>query len=107
MKKIIFYIPAIIFTFFYGMIAISNKWPISPIVFIWLALFFVSGYILHRNVYWGSLFGLLPAIHLIYMGTQDTGQIISETPIGIVVFIFYIICGCVVFKNNKREKSYS
>jgi uncharacterized membrane protein (UPF0136 family) len=107
MKKIRFYIPAIIFAVFYGMIAISDIGAISPIVFIWLALFFISGYILHKNIYWGSIFGTLPAIHLIYMGTQETGQIINEMPIGIVVLIFYIICGYIVYKNYKSSKSNS
>ncbi len=42
------------------------------------------------------------AIHLIYMGTQETGQIINEMPIGIIVFIFYIICGSFIFYKNKK-----
>lgn len=107
MKKITFYIPAIIFAVLYGMIAISDIGAISPIVFVWLALFFISGYFLHKSIYWGGLFGTLPAIHLIYMGSQVTGQIINETPIGIVVLVFYIICGYIVYKNNKRAKSNS
>ncbi len=41
-------------------------------------LFIISGFILNKNVFWGSLLGTLPAIHLIYMGTQETGQIINE-----------------------------
>lgn len=103
MKKIIFYIPAIIFTIFYGMIAISNIGAISPIVIVWLVLFCVSGFILNKNVFWGGLLGTLPAIHLIYMGTQETGQIISEMPTGIVVLIFYIICGGFAFYKNRKK----
>lgn len=41
------------------------------------------------------------AIHLIYMGTQETGQIISEIPIGIVILILYIICGYFIHRNNQ------
>ncbi len=103
MKKIVFYIPAIIFAILYGVIAISNIGAISPIVVVWLALFFISGFILNKNVFWGSLLGALPAIHLIYMGTQETGQIINEMPTGIVVLIFYIICGGFVFYKNKKK----
>lgn len=101
MKKIIFYIPFIIFAIFFGVITISDNGVISPIAIVWLALFFISGLILHKNVYWGSLFGTLPAIHMIYMGTQETGQIINEMPIGIIILIFYIICGYFVYKSNK------
>ncbi|MDD4726400.1 MAG: hypothetical protein PHR70_06395 [Tissierellia bacterium] len=101
MRKIVFYVPAIIYAILYGVVAISNIGTISPYVIVWLALFFISGLILNKNVFWGSLLGALPAIHLTYMGTQQTGQIINEMPIGIVVLIFYIICGCFVYINNK------
>jgi hypothetical protein len=109
MKKIIFYIPAMIFSFLYGVLAINNIFAIaiSPIVIVWLALFFISGILLNKNVFWGSLMGALPAIHLIYMGTQETGQIINETPTGIAVLIFYIICGYFVYRKNKSEASKS
>ena len=103
MKKIVFYIPAIIFAILYGGIAISHIGAISPIVAVWLALFFISGFILNKNVFWGGLLGMIPAIHLIYMGTQEKGQIINEIPIGIVVLIFYIICGYFVYRNNKKS----
>jgi len=103
MKKIVFYIPAIIFAVLYGVIAISNIGAISPIVIVWLALFFISGFILNKNVFWGSLLGALPAIHLIYMGTQETGQIVNEMATGIIVLIFYIICGGFVFYKNKKK----
>ncbi|MFL2131850.1 hypothetical protein [Ruoffia sp. FAM 20858] len=104
MKKIIFYVPAIVFTILYGVVAITNIGAISPIVVVWLALFFISGFILNKNISWGSLLGALPAIHIIYMGTQETGQIINEMPIGIVLLIFYITCGYFVYRNNKISK---
>lgn len=107
MKKVIFYIPSIIFAILYVMIAISNIGAISPIVIAWLVLLFISGFILNKNLFWGSLLGILPAIHLIYMGTQETGQIINEMPIGIIIFIYYIICGLFVYRNNKKSNSNS
>ncbi|SMB85203.1 hypothetical protein SAMN00017405_1619 [Desulfonispora thiosulfatigenes DSM 11270] len=103
MKKTIFYLPAIIFTIFYGFAV--TAWSIgavSPIVVIWLSLFFISGFILSRNVYWGGLLGALPAINLIYMGTQETGQIINEMPIGVTILIYYITCGYIVLINNRK-----
>jgi len=103
MKKIIFYVPAIIFTILYGLVAISNIGVISSIVVIWLALFFISGFTLSKNISWGSLLGALPAIHLIYMGTQETGQVINEMPIGVIVLIFYITCGYFIRRNNKTS----
>lgn len=102
MKKIVFYIPAIIFAVFYGLLAIANIGAISPFVIVWLVLFLLSGILLVKDIFWGSLLGVLPAIHLIYMGTQETGQIISEIPIGIIVLIFYLVCGGFIFYKNKK-----
>ncbi|NLL82044.1 MAG: hypothetical protein GX231_07060 [Tissierellia bacterium] len=101
MRKTVFYIPAIIFAILYGVVKINNVGAISPYGIVCLALFFSSGFILNMNIFWGSLLGALPAIYIIYMGTQERGQIINETPIGIVVLIFYIICGYFVYINNK------
>ena len=105
MEKVLFYMPFILFGMLYGLVAISNIGPISPIAIVWLVLFFTSGFILSKNLYWGCLLGILPAISLIYMGTRDTGQIINEMPIGIVVVIYYIICGIVAYINNRKSKN--
>ena len=102
MKKILFYIPAIVFTVFYGFASINQIGTISPIVLIWLVLLFLSGFVLGKDIFWGSIFGILPAINLIYLGTKDTGQIINEIPIGIIILIFYIVCGLLVLYKNKK-----
>lgn len=101
MKRILYYIPFIAFGLFYALILFSGANSISSIVWLWLALFFASGILMGRNISWGAIFGMLPAIHLIYMGTKDTGQIINETPIGIMVFIFYAVCFYICRKSKK------
>lgn len=102
MKKIVFYIPAIIFTAIFGSVAIifGGIRVISPLVAVWLVLFFISGILLNKNMFLGSILGALPAIHMIYMGTKETGQIINEKPIGIVVLLFYIICGYAIYRKD-------
>ncbi|WP_019376621.1 hypothetical protein [Virgibacillus halodenitrificans] len=106
LRKIIFYLPAIIFGFFYGVLVISGELVDLRIAIIWLGLFVISGFILSKNYFRGSSFGLLPAIHIIYMGTRDTGQIINEIPIGITIFIFYIICGYIAYRNKINSNSH-
>ncbi len=105
MKKVIFYIPAIIFSIFYGAVAFIGVGSISPIIFVWIGIFCISGYILNKKQVCGVLAGLLPAIHLIYMGTQETGQLVSEVPAGIVVLIFYVICGYQIEAERHRGRS--
>lgn len=102
MYKILFYIPAIIFIVLYGLLAISGIGAISPVVLVWLVLFLASGILLSKDIFWGSFLGILPAIHLIYMGTQETGQMINEMPVGLIVFVFYIVCGSFIFYKNKK-----
>lgn len=104
MRKSVYFIPTIIFSVFYGLVVIGGGISIiASVAAVWLILFLTSGILLSKNIFWGSLLGTLPAIHMIYMGTQDTGQIINEIPIGIIVFVFYIICGGFIFFKSKKK----
>jgi len=105
MKKIVFYIPAIIFTVIYGLVEIGHIGSISPVVAVWLGLFFMSGILLNKGIFWGGLIGSLPAIHLIYMGNQETGQLIKETPIGVIILIFYIVSSSFIYYKSKKIKN--
>lgn len=106
MKKMIFYVPAIVFTAFYGWAANSFGIElISPIIFVWLTLFFVSGILLSKGRFLGGCLGMIPGIHLIYMSTKDTGQIINiELPLGIIVLTFYLLCSGFVFYKRKKAQ---
>lgn len=53
-----------------------------------------------KNKWWGCIFGIVIGILLMYMGTQETGQIINETPFGIIMCIYYIVCALV---SNKKK----
>ncbi|MFI3284400.1 MAG: hypothetical protein R3Y57_04890, partial [Erysipelotrichaceae bacterium] len=103
MKKIIFFVPAIIFTILYGVLALSEVNAISTMVIVWLILFWIAGTLLSKSMFWGGLMGIIPAVCFIYMGTQETGQIISETPIGIVVLLYYAICAYCVYRKSKLK----
>ncbi len=103
MRKITFFVPAIIFTFFYGLLASSGGGALSSMVIVWLILFWIAGTLLSKSMFWGGLIGTIPAVCFIYMGTQETGQIMSETPIGIVVLLYYAICACCVYRKRKLK----
>lgn len=104
MMKLIFYVPAILFTLLYGVAALKSIGDLSPIVIVWLVMFYSSGVLLHKKNIWGSVLGVMPALHFMYLGTQNTGQIINEMPIGIILFLYYIVCGIVVYQRKKRSK---
>ena len=98
MKKILYYLPVIIGFIFY--ITVSFLGSVNSFVWLALLLLLVGAVLLNKNKWWGSIFGILVGCLLIYMGTQETGQIIKETPFGIIMIVYYIICGVVSYKNK-------
>ena len=104
MKKLIFFLPAILFSLIYGAAILSSAGSVMPPAYIWIALFIISGVLLMKGQWWGGLIGALPGIHMIYMSTVNTGQIINiELPLGIVVIIFELICCGYALKRSKGE----
>ncbi len=103
MKKIIYFIPAIIFTIFYGGLMLAFE-PIGLIpAAIMTILFYVAGYFLCKDKFWGCLFGMSVGPVFIHMSTIDTGQIIPiEFPVGVIIIVFYLVCGAYVFQKNKK-----
>lgn len=101
-KKYIGYIPAILFSVLYlcaGFTGFSFDWSV---ILIWIACFFLAAFFLHKGIFWGGIFGLFPAVHMIYMGTQDTGQVINiEIPLGLVLLLFY---GGLIFYRWKNKE---
>lgn len=106
MKKTVFYIPAILHSILVCFVILLRIGWVSPIAFVWIALFLVGGFLLGKGKFWGGAFGILPGIHLIYMSTKDTGQIINiELPSGIIILIFYILCSGFVFYKEKKTRN--
>lgn len=106
MRKYIGYIPAVLFTAFYLMAGITGASFTMSAVLIWLICFWVSAVLFHKGVFWGGIFGLFPALHMIYMGTQYTGQVINiEIPLGIVLLLFYVGFGFYLWRKKDTEVS--
>ena len=106
MKKYIGYIPAVIFTAFYMCAGLTGAGLEMSMILVWLACFWISALLLHKGLFWGGVFGLIPAINMIYMGTQETGQVINiEIPLGIAVFLFYVILGFYIWKKRNSDEA--
>ena len=101
MKKYIGYIPAIIFTAFYLLVGFTGASFALSMILIWIACFWISAFLLHKGLFWGGVFGLFPALHMIYMGTRYTGQVINiEIPLGLILLIFYVLFGLYLWKKR-------
>lgn len=101
MKKAIVFAPAAIFTVAVVALNIILK-TFSPLWYAWVLLLWVGGLVMNKGKAWGAVIGLLPGVHLIYMSTQYAGQVINiELPLGLIVVIFYLSCGLVIWKRNR------
>ena len=101
MKKAIVFAPSAIFTVAIVALNIILK-TFSPLWYAWVLLLWVGGLVMNKGKAWGAVIGLLPGVHLIYMSTQYTGQVINiELPLGLIVVIFYLGCGFVIWKRNR------
>lgn len=101
MKKAIVFAPAAIFTVAVVALNIILK-TFSPLWYAWVLLLWVGGLVMNKGKAWGAVIGLLPGVHLIYMSTQYTGQVINiELPLGLIVVIFHLGCGFVIWKRNR------
>ena len=73
---------------------------IDTIAWLITAMLIISALLMYKNKWWGCLFGIAVGAVWIYMGTRETGQIINESPVGIAVCLYYLICGSLCYKNK-------
>ena len=100
-KKIFYFVPFITFLVVYAVMTILGFGMISFKEVVWLVMFFAGGILLCKGKFLGSVVGMIPAIIFILMSTQDTGQVINiERPLGIILCIYYLICGFIAFKRK-------
>ena len=101
MRKLIGYIPAVLFTAFYLYVGMTGAGLTLSMILIWLACFWLSAFFFHKGLFWGGVFGLVPGVHMIYMSTQYTGQVINiEFPLGIILILFYGIYSLYLWKKR-------
>lgn len=103
MAKILYFIPFAIGCILYTFLGLAVSFgAIDPFVWIALGMLCISGLLMNKGKCWGCVFGILVGILLIYMGTRETGQIIKETPFGIVICTYYVICAIVSYKRGRN-----
>ena len=99
LKKFIYYFPAI--SFFILMIWLSYIFGISSIentAFIVEFLFILAGFLLSKKLIVGSFIGIIPVIGFILAGQNSKTGL--ETPIGIFVLIYFLLCIYLVHKSS-------
>jgi len=94
MKKYLGYIPAVFFLTFYLFSGLTGVSMAMGMILIWLACFLIAAVLLHKGILWGGIFGVFPALHMIYRGG-------SEILVGAVLLLFY--GGLSVYLWKKRD----
>lgn len=101
LKKTLYFIPLIIGFILYTFISLVDGFnSINLYTLISLLVLFFSGILMNKKKWWGSFLGIAVGILLIYIGTKETGQIIKETSLGIIICIYYLICGIFSYKSK-------
>ena len=101
MRKFTGYIPAALFTGFYLLSGLTGVRITMSMLLVWLVCFWLSAFFLHKGLFWGGIFGLFPALNMIFMGTQYTGPVINvEILLGIILILFYGILGFYLWKKR-------
>ena len=102
MKKVAFYLPAIVYMTAVIVLNIILR-IFSPLWYGWILLLWLGGFFLSKGKVWGGLFGLLPAVHILHMSTQDTGQVVSEAPLGIITAVYVVACMLMAWRKGSNK----
>jgi hypothetical protein len=78
---------------------------IHPFVLVAIGSLVVAGLLMSKEKWWGCFGGVAVGIVLIYMGLQETGQIIKEWPLGIILCVYYIVCGIFILFRKPTKKT--
>lgn len=107
MAKIIYFIPAVLAVLLYNIVGFTGSFgAISPWVWVMISVLFLSAAVMCKKKWYGCIGGVAVGCFLIYMGTQYTGQPIDiERPLGIILCIYYLVCGMVIYKKYPLKQA--
>ena len=102
MKKLLCFIPAIIFTSLYGSVLLAG-FELELIAYVFWGLLLISGLILCFKKWWGIVTGVIMGMWLILLDLSAEGpQIISQWPIGLVIILYYLAFAFFSFRKRIR-----
>lgn len=104
--NLIYYIAVVIAAIFYGIIILLGgiKGIHSGV---WLALLsmYSASVLMDRGKWYGCFVYAIIGFGLIYMGMQETGQIVKEWPLGIVWLVYSCFSGYVSYRKNRGSQN--
>lgn len=102
MKKYIGYVPAVFFSCVFILSMFGGAGMDFPRIFSWLFCMWVAGIMLHKGVFWGAGFGMLPAIDMLFLSVKNIDEgTTAELILGSLLLGFYAACGAYFFIKRK------
>ena len=103
-KKVLYCIPAAAAVLFYGLLGIFGGFgAIDWSAWLMTAMLLLAAVLMISGRRWGCIFGIAVGAWLIYMGMQETGQIVKEWGIGIVFCLYFVLMGLICTKETAKE----
>ena len=101
-RKGIYFFPALIFLFFliWASILLGIK-SLEVSAILVEILFVIAGFLLSKKLIIGGVIGIFPSVYFVLSGNYSKTGI--ETPIGIVLFIYYLLCIIDTYMNKKKS----
>lgn len=101
-RKGIYFFPAFIFLFFliWASILLGIK-SLEVSAILVEILFVFAGFLLSKRLIIGGVIGMFPSIYFVLSGNYSKTGI--ETPVGIVLFIYYLLCIIDIHINKKKR----
>ena len=100
-RKGIYFFPALIFLLFLicASIFLGIKSLEKSAILVEI-LFAFAGFLLSKELIIGGVIGMFPSLYFVYSGNYSKTGI--ETPVGIVLFIYYLLCIVDININKKK-----
>ena len=96
MKKYLSLIPPVFFLTVYLLSVLTGVQLVLSTFLVWFACYLVAAVLFHKGIAWGSVFGILPSLQMIYEGGL-------ETLIGIALVLFYACLGIYLWKKRDAD----
>ena len=96
MKKYLSLIPPVFFLTLYLLSVLTGVQPVLSTFLVWFACYLVAAVLFHKGIAWGSVFGILPSLQMIYDGGL-------EMLIGIALVLFYACLGIYLWKKRDAD----
>lgn len=103
--RILYFTPFVLGSVLYVFLGfVFSFGSIHPLAWIVLIMLFISGMLMTKKKWWGSILGMIVGIFFIKMGSRETGQIFKETTVGVIVCVYYAIVAMITYGQRCRSR---